>query len=288
MVSLPIDDQWSIRSLSGSDRSSVFAFLEREPVLNIYLLSRLMDDGFGHIGQTIEIRHHGATVCVASLTSNLVFAVDREMSSGDRKWTLELLADRVLCGSSIPRAIIAEERCVEEVWRQLRSRIDPPTVVRLRQPVYVLEGSPVNGVVMESLRFSTLDDLDALVPACAAMHLEEVGIDPLERDAAGYRQRVRELILRRRSLVLTVEGAIAFKCEFSAVTLQAIQLMGVWTAPAHRRRGYARRGMVDVCRYITSEGRMATLFVNDFNAPAIGLYESLGFRAVGANRALIW
>ncbi|HVT03966.1 MAG TPA: GNAT family N-acetyltransferase [Thermoanaerobaculia bacterium] len=287
MVSLPIDDQWAVRSLSENDRPSIFAFLEREPLLNIYLLSRLMDEGFGHPGQTIEIRHHGATVCVASLTSNLVFALDRELTPAEHNLTLDLLADRVLRGSSVPRAIIADEQCVDEIWQQLRSRIDPPTVVRLRQPVYVLESFVDDGTI-EAVRFSTMDDLDALVPACAAMHREEVGIDPLERDAVGYRQRVRELILRERSLILIVDGSIAFKCEFSAVTAQAIQLMGVWTAPAHRRKGHARRGMTAVCRYIIGQGRKATLFVNDFNTPAIRLYESLGFRRIGTNRALIW
>ena len=32
----------------------------------------------------------------------------------------------------------------------------------------------------------------------------------------------------------------------------------------------------------------ASHFVNDFNKPAIGLYESLGFQRIGVNRALIW
>ena len=36
------------------------------------------------------------------------------------------------------------------------------------------------------------------------------------------------------------------------------------------------------------EGKTVTLFVNDFNAPAIALYESLGFTRIGMNRALIW
>ena len=30
------------------------------------------------------------------------------------------------------------------------------------------------------------------------------------------------------------------------------------------------------------------MFVNDFNSPAISLYESLGFKRIGVNRALIW
>jgi predicted GNAT family acetyltransferase len=120
------------------------------------------------------------------------------------------------------------------------------------------------------------------------MHAEEVGIDPLERDAAGYRERVRELIEKKRSVIRKAQGMIVSKCEFSAVTPQCVQLMGVWTNPRARRRGYAHGLLREVCGHLARKGKTVTLFVNDFNAPAIALYESLGFQRIGMNRALIW
>src|ERR1019366_2878696 len=131
--------------------------------------------------------------------------------------------------------------------------------------------------------FADLTDLDALVPACAAMHHEEVGIDPLARDASGYRERIRELILHRHAMVMIEDGRIAFKTEFSAVTPDGAQLMGVWTHPRLRRRGLAREGLSEVCGEILRQGRKVTLFVNDFNTPAIELYESAGFERIGQN-----
>src|SRR6185295_8330729 len=98
--------------------------------------------------------------------------------------------------------------------------------------------------------YSSMRDLDALVPAAAAMHKEEVGIDPLERDAAGYRERVRELIEKKRSIICVREGRIVAKCEFSAVTPEAVQLMGVWTDPRLRRHGYGRLLLREVCGHI--------------------------------------
>jgi predicted GNAT family acetyltransferase len=120
------------------------------------------------------------------------------------------------------------------------------------------------------------------------MHKEEVGIDPLERDAAGYRERIRELVDRKRSVIRLVDGVIASKCEFSAVTDEAVQLMGVWTHPRYRRRGLAFETLREVCGHLFRKGKTVTLFVNDFNHPAVGLYESLGFQRIGLNRALIW
>jgi predicted GNAT family acetyltransferase len=120
------------------------------------------------------------------------------------------------------------------------------------------------------------------------MHKEEVGIDPLERDAAGYRERIRELVDRKRAVVRIEQGKIAAKCEFSAVTTSAVQLMGVWTDPQLRRRGLGRELLIEVCGHLFRKGKSVTLFVNDFNRPAISLYESLGFQPIGMNRALIW
>src|SRR6201987_3172553 len=113
------------------------------------------------------------------------------------------------------------------------------------------------------------------------MHKEEGGIDPLERDAVGYRERIRELVEKKRSIIRVLNGRIAAKCEFSAVTPEAVQLMGVWTDPSLRRRGLGRALLREVCGHLARKGKSVTLFVNDFNLPAIALYESLGFRQIG-------
>ena len=166
-------------------------------------------------------------------------------------------------------------------------RVDPPTVLRMSQPIFELHGR-LDLPDLSFIRYATIRDLDQLVPACAAMHREEVGIDPLERDALGYRERVRELIDRRRSFVRIEDGRIAAKCELSAVTPEAAQIMGVWTAPDQRRRGFGRALMREVCGHLCRQGKAVTLFVNDFNKVAVRLYESLGFRQIGLNRAMIW
>ena len=98
----------------------------------------------------------------------------------------------------------------------------------------------------------------------------------------------RELVEKKRSIVRMQNGQILAKCEFSAVTTEAVQLMGVWTDLAIRRRGFGRALLREVCGHLARKGKSVTLFVNDFNRPAIALYESLGFRQIGVNRALIW
>ena len=287
MAALPAEGRWSIRLLSEDDFKGALEFLQRDPLINVYLISRLVEERMLAATQIVVVRYNGAIVAVASLATNIVLAADPSVAREIIESAIALIADRIITRVVPVRAIISPAELVELLWNQLRVRLDPPTVVRLNQPIYALRRRLDYPDLTES-HYSTLRDLDALVPACAAMHREEVGIDPLERDAAGYRERVRELIEKKRSIVRIVDGTIAAKCEFSAVTRDAVQLMGVWTNPRFRRRGLAKEMLEEVCGHLFRKGKTVTLFVNDFNTPAIGLYEALGFHRIGINRALIW
>lgn len=287
MVAIPAYPKWSLRILKQKDAGAVIRFLEKEPMKNAYLISRIQDDGIGPEQELLDVRQGADIICVGSLSSNIVVASNPAASPSDVSVALSLIADRIAARAYPVRAIISDADLVEMLWTRLAVRLDPPTIVRLSQPVYLLEDSP-SASDLSSMKFSSEEDLDLLVPACAAMHREEVGIDPLTRDAIGYRERIRDLVRRKRSLAWIEKGSVIFKCEFSAVTRHTIQLMGVWTAPEFRRQGRARQGMAEVCGHILGQGKTVTLFVNDFNRPAIRLYEALGFRQIGRNRALIW
>ncbi|HET7436730.1 MAG TPA: GNAT family N-acetyltransferase [Thermoanaerobaculia bacterium] len=287
MATLPIEGRWSLRLLSEDDVKGALEFLQRDPLLNVYLISRLLEERLVASSQMVVVRYNGAIVLVASLATNIVLASDPAIPEEIRDNALALIAERIVTRMLPVRAIISPADLVEMLWNRLRTRLDPPTVVRLTQPVYAIKRR-LDYPDLTEARYSTLRDLDALVPACAAMHKEEVGIDPLERDAAGYRERIRELVDKKRSIIRVVEGHIASKCEFSAVSNDAVQLMGVWTHPKFRRRGFAAETLREVCGHLFRRGKTVTLFVNDFNRPALVLYENLGFTRIGTNRALIW
>ncbi|HEU4522706.1 MAG TPA: GNAT family N-acetyltransferase [Thermoanaerobaculia bacterium] len=287
MVTMPAEGRWSVRSVADDDVQAVVEFLNRDPLVNVYLLSRLEEERTPAATQIYSVRHEGSIVMVASLASNVVLASDPKERPERIESATALLADRIITRMLPVRAIISPADLVEPLWERLRTRLDPPTVIRMNQPIYAIHPR-LDFPDLKKARFGTLRDLDRLVPACAAMHKEEVGIDPLIRDAAGYRERIRELVEQKRSIVRIEEGEIGAKCEFSAVTSNAVQLMGVWTHPRFRRRGLARETLREVCGHLFRKRKAVTLFVNDFNRPAIELYESLGFIRIGMNRALIW
>jgi uncharacterized protein len=185
-----------------------------------------------------------------------------------------------------PRMIIGEEAAVGELWDTAAGRLGEPRDDRPGQPVYALEEAPPSGDT--GLRAATMDDLELLLPACAAAHLEEIGIDPLGRDPEGFRWRTRAQIEEARSWLWRDGATILFKAEASAWTPQAVQLQQVWVDPAARGRGYARRALSDLCRLLLAHVDHVCLFVRPENAPALRLYEAIGMRRAGTYRSLLF
>lgn len=172
------------------------------------------------------------------------------------------------------RMLIGEQGAVGELWDALRPRVAQAREDRPGQPVYVIsEPPPASGT---GLRAATLDDLELLVPACAAAHAVELGVDPLRRDADGFRWRTRAQIEEGRSWIWLEDGVILFKAEASAWTPAAVQLQQVWTDPKARGRGHASAALGDLFRLLLAQVPSVCLFVRADNDAAIGLYEKVG------------
>jgi RimJ/RimL family protein N-acetyltransferase len=184
------------------------------------------------------------------------------------------------------RMIIGDERAVTELWAELETRMPRPRDDRPGQPVYAITSSPPPGGT--GLRSATEDDFELLVPACAAAHEEEIGVDPMARDPDGFRWRTRSQIEEGRSWIWVEDDTILFKAEASAWTPSAVQVQQVWVDPPARNKGYGKLGMRDLCRLLLEHVSTVCLFVRPENAAAIRLYEAIGMERTGAYRSLIF
>jgi len=249
----------------------VLAFCAQDPVERVFLEDMALRGAGRFVGIAGE---GGALTAICHTGANLV-------PSGDG---CHAFADVAL--RSDARMIIGEERAVGELWSTAAGVMPRAREDRPGQPVYVIDAPPPPGDT--GLRTATADDLDRLVPACAAAHEEEIGVDPLQRDPDGFRWRTRSQIDEGRSWLWIEQGVIRFKAEASAWTPEAVQLQQVWVDPEARRRGYGARGLCDLCRLLLRTTPCVTLFVRTDNAPAIRLYESIGMRRALTYRSILF
>jgi RimJ/RimL family protein N-acetyltransferase len=251
------------------DRRALLEFCAEDPIERVFI-EDLVRRGAGRFSAVGE---DGKLVAVAHIGVNVV-------PSG--RGCAELAARIDLSASKM---IIGEENAVGELWDALQARMPPPREDRPGQPVFVIESPPEPGGT--GLREATPDDLELLVPACAAAHLEELGTDPVRRDPEGFRWRTRAQIEDGRSWLWEEDGTILFKAEASARTPSAVQLQQVWVDPGVRNRGNAQRALRDLCRRLLEETPAVCLFVRPENASAIHVYEKVGMRRRGSYRSVL-
>jgi hypothetical protein len=251
------------------ERDELLVFCGEDPIERVFI-EDMVRRGLGRLS---GLRSNGRLVAVAHIGVNVVpsgrgCGAFGELVPGDRS-----------------RMIIGDEQAVGELWDAARAHLPVPREDRPGQPVFVLEDAPE--AAETGLRRATPDDLDLLVPACAAAHAEELGIDPLERDAEGFRWRTRAQIDEGRSWLWLEDGTILFKAEASAWTPSAVQLQQVWVDPDVRNRGYAQLALRDLCRRLLADVPAVCLFSRPENEVAIHVYEKIGMRRQGSYRSVL-
>jgi uncharacterized protein len=250
--------------------AQILAFCAEDPVERVFL----EDVARRGLGRFSALASDGRLTALCHVGANVV-----PSGSGCGAFGRAAAASRA-------RMLIGEERAVDELWTEAGPRMSSPREDRPGQPVYVLEQAPEAGGT--GLREATLADLGLLVPACAGAHAEEIGVNPLEDDPDGFRWRTQAQIGEGRSWLWLESGKILFKAEASAWTPHAVQLQQVWVDPSVRNRGYAQRGMRDLCRRLLEQAPRVCLFVRPENAPAIRVYEAIGMRRTITYRSLIF
>jgi uncharacterized protein len=249
--------------------------LDREPVVNAYLRSELrMGIDGGDWWGVADAQGLRATALGGALVVPCIPKPEDARALGE-----------TLAASATPRMLVGPRDAVlalhDALGRAAREVRDPQHLMLVDRQTF--RHQPASAV-----RRARPRDIDALVVAAAAMHREEMGVDPLSIDAPGWRARMASLVDRGWSWVWTERETVIFKAELSAWTPNVVQIQGVWTHPAQRSHGVGRAGLASVCEALFDEVPLCTLYVNHYNTIAIALYRSLGFRKIADFATVIY
>ena len=190
-----------------------------------------------------------------------------------------------------PRMIVSPRPIVERFWKLGKPRFPAPSAIRESQPVYALvradlaKAPPEPGVARASI-----SEAAEIVREAARMSSRELldGRDP-ERIDPAFRARTEARIEAGRVWRYRLaDGKLVFQCDIGSFSAQTAQLQGVWTPPLARGRAHATHGLIAICDLLLAEYPSLCLFVNDFNAAAIALYERVGFKRSGEFASILF
>lgn len=289
-MSLHVPDVGALetRRLMSGDLVEAFAFLDGDPVLNVYLLAVLMRDSLGPSRNEFwAVRRGGRIAALAMLGtgSGSVLPVGADGPA------LERLAAAVLERRGVlPRRfqVIGMRDATAALLSALEQSGLRPRLRREQIYMSLERGALAPFEPLPELRVATPDDYALIEESGALLRAEELEEDPRISDPRAYTRRVEEECRDGFTWLWRTREGLRFRASVSARTADAAQVSGVYTPPAFRGRGHATRGVGELCRRLFEHSRFACLFVNDSNAPALSVYRRLGFRAIAPWRSAFY
>jgi GNAT superfamily N-acetyltransferase len=269
----------AVRVLDRDDLAPTVRILSSNPVENVFVAARVRSAGLDQSSLGCSLwgyERDGVLRSVCHAGYNLV-PVNAD-SEAVAAYT-EFAGRNRMCSS-----IFGPSTVVLDLWHRLSQRWgscwSDVREVRPRQPVLAIDHDaaiPPN----PDVRRVTLDHWDAYFDAAVKMYTEEVGVSPISGNPAGYRFYVRQLITSGRAFALMDGSRVLFKADLGSVSGTVSQVQGVWLDPEVRGRGMAAPAMAAVVKLARAITPTVSLYVNDYNVPALKAYLRAGFTPVG-------
>ena len=267
-----------LRALGTTDHAAVAEFLGRSPVENLFLASKVDSMGvdrrrlgqlhaFERDGEITSILLDGGTVFVAGFDPNALPAFVGQL--GPIRRCTSILGPAV--------SVLGLFVGLTERWKGSWGAV---ANVRKRQPLMVLD-APTAVSPDPRVRLLTPDDYPSYLDASVNMYTDEIGSSPFKY-GSGYERFVLQRLRDRDAYGIVEDGRVIFKADLGPKLGAQAQLQGVWVDPALRGRGISEPALAGMLNLAMERYPQISLYVNDFNTPAIKAYERLGFRQVGS------
>lgn len=263
----------TVAELKAEEREEALAFLAERPLHTVCLAGFIRDNGLAsphNRGTFYGCRNSEGRLEGIALLGHATLVEAR---------TRRAVREFAFLAQSCPRKhmILGEKEKVEQFWNDYA---DEGQQMRLacREILFELRHAMEPREEVSGLRRATLDDLDQVAPAQAAMAEFESGVNPLEVDPEGFRARCARRIEMGRVWVLEQDGRIVFKADIMADTPDVIYLEGVWVNPQDCGRGIGRKCLRQLCRDLLTRTKSICVFVNEESQRVHTFYRMCNFK----------
>lgn len=262
-----------VERLGAMNEVEVLEFLSTRPIHTVAMMGFIRDNGIIsplHRGVFYAYRNQTGELEGVALIGHATLLETRS----DR--ALEAFAEVAQEGTSA-HMIMGEQQRVDEFWAYYSAAGQEyrlacrELLFELRCPVAVRKAVP-------DLRLATPADLELVMPVQAEMAFNESGINPMNRDPEGFRQRCVRRIELQRTWVLVQDGELIFKAEIMAGTPEATYLEGIWVNPNHRGTSQGQQCMSQLARNLLLNSNALCLLVNENNTLAQNFYSRAGYK----------
>ncbi len=261
-----------VERLENNDEAEVLQFLSQRSIHTVTMMSLIRDNGI------VSAFNRGTFYGCRDQKGQL-----EGVALVGHATLMETVSDRALAAlAQVAREcpnthmIMGEKERVADFWTHYS---DAGRRQRLACREWLLEFSrpaearePVSG-----LRPALPEELELVMPIQAELAFAESGVNPLDVDPEGFRERCLRRIEQGRTWVVVENGLLVFKADVISKTPEVVYLEGVWLREDRRKQNAGTHFMSELMRRLLKDAKSICLLVNETNKWAQGLYRKCGF-----------
>lgn len=261
-----------VERLNNSDSGDVLEFLSQRPIHTVAMMSMIRDNGI------VSPFNRGTFYGCRDFNGQL-----EGVALVGHATLMETVSDRALAAlAQVAREcpnthmIMGEKERIADFWSHYEETGRQQRLA-CREWLYELSLPADARERIEGLRPATVAELELVMPVQAELAYVESGINPMQVDAEGFRQRCLRRIEQGRTWVVVENGLLVFKADVISKTPEVIYLEGIWLREDQRNKNLGKRFMSELMRRLLENTKSVCLLVNETNELAQTFYRKCGF-----------
>ena len=265
-------DSIRIARLENGDTAEVLEFLSQRPIHTVTMMGLIHDNG------VVSPRNRGTFYGCRDLNGQL-----EGVALVGHATLMETVSDRALAAlAQVAREcpnthlIMGEKERVADFWSHY-SETGRRQRLACREWLFELSWPVEARERVTELRPANVTELELVMPIQAELAYAESGINPLQVDPQGFRERCLRRIEQGRTWVVVENGLLVFKADVISTTPEVIYIEGVWLRDDCRNKNLGTRFMAELTRRLLENTQSVCLLVNETNEWAQRFYRKCGF-----------
>jgi ribosomal protein S18 acetylase RimI-like enzyme len=261
-----------VKRLTNNDAAEVLGFLAQRPIHTVAMMSLIHDNG------VVSPFNRGTFYGCRDANGQL-----EGVALVGHATLMETVSDRALAAlAQVAREcpsthmIMGEKERVADFWSHY-SEAGRRQRLACREWLFELSRPVDAREAVAELRPAHASELELVMPIQAELAFVESGVNPMEVDLLGFRERCLRRIEQGRTWVVVENGELIFKADVISKTAEVIYIEGVWLREDRRHKNLGTRFMSGLMRRLLEDTKSVCLLVNETNEWAQGFYRKCGF-----------
>jgi uncharacterized protein len=262
-----------VQPLKGEHEAEVLDFLSAHPLFTFVMTGWIKDNGLeSHLnrGTFYGSRNaHGELNGVALIGHITMFETSSDA-------VLAAFADLAKKRSDT-FVIMGEDRRMDRFMSHYS--LEGQTAQRTcRELLFAERSRESSDADIPTLRRAMLNEIDLVVPVHAQMAFEQTGVNPLDVDAQGFRERCARRVQQGRVWVCIEDGKLVFKADVISDLAEVNYLEGIYVSPENRGRGLGSACMRQLTNILLSHTKTVCLLTGENESVAQACYMKAGYK----------